>query len=220
MTTLSQTGALFKPSSAYLPQELLGKVSLGFFYSFFPPSHWETNTDIGLGVVSSSGWRFSLLGIVYIVILHFTSTPCPLPARGIGRVGSSPLVFRAGGFRRAGSLRPHPRPQLQPAGVRELLPILPAAQVAAARERSVAAGGPRTGTLRSTGDPAQPGGPAILPWGPHTGTPHSPGDPAPPGDSSLRSCTAQGPHTAQETSHGDPTQPRGPASLPQGPCTA
>lgn len=35
MTTLSQTGSLFKPSSAYLPQELLGKVSPGLF-SFFP----------------------------------------------------------------------------------------------------------------------------------------------------------------------------------------
>lgn len=35
MTTLSQTGSLFKPSSAYLPHELLGKVSRDFFF-FFP----------------------------------------------------------------------------------------------------------------------------------------------------------------------------------------
>ncbi|KFV17081.1 hypothetical protein N340_12019, partial [Tauraco erythrolophus] len=36
VTTLSQTGSLFKPSSAYLPQELLGKVSLGLFPPHFP----------------------------------------------------------------------------------------------------------------------------------------------------------------------------------------
>lgn len=35
MSTLSQTGSLFKPSSAYLPQELLGKVRHGPFL-FFP----------------------------------------------------------------------------------------------------------------------------------------------------------------------------------------
>lgn len=39
MTTLSQTGSLFKPSSAYLPHELLGKVSRVFFFFFFPLFH-------------------------------------------------------------------------------------------------------------------------------------------------------------------------------------
>lgn len=114
MTTLSQTGALFKPSSAYLPQELLGKVTLGFFYSFFPRSHWETNTDIALGVVFSSGRCFSLPGIAYIVILCFTSAPRPLPASGIAWIGSSPLFFLQEGFDALDPFVPIPVPNYSP----------------------------------------------------------------------------------------------------------
>ncbi|KAM9252028.1 small ribosomal subunit protein mS29 isoform 1-T1 [Cariama cristata] len=46
----------------------------------------------------------------------------------------APGVAGKGGVRRPGPLRPRPGPQLQPEGVRELLPLLPRSQMAAARE--------------------------------------------------------------------------------------
>uniref|UniRef100_A0A8C0FBK5 Small ribosomal subunit protein mS29 n=1 Tax=Bubo bubo TaxID=30461 RepID=A0A8C0FBK5_BUBBB len=58
VTTLSQTGSLFKPRSAYLPQELLGKVSHGLP----PPSFTMGNRNPGWGTASGHGGRvcFSL----------------------------------------------------------------------------------------------------------------------------------------------------------------
>lgn len=44
VTTLSQTGSLFKPSSAHLPHELLGKVSSR---GLFSPLCWETEPLFG-----------------------------------------------------------------------------------------------------------------------------------------------------------------------------
>lgn len=132
MTTLSQSGSLFRPSSAYLPQELLGKVRHSPLLYSSPPRG-------GTGSGTAQSGNRSLFPGGRRCFTPWSCCALRRPEPG----AAHPRLRPPGGLRRPGPLRPHPGPQLQPEGVRELLPLLPRPQVAAARERSGRARGAR-----------------------------------------------------------------------------
>nr|XP_014347294.1 PREDICTED: 28S ribosomal protein S29, mitochondrial [Latimeria chalumnae] len=64
VTTVTQTGSLFKPKMAYLPQELLGKLffkCLFFFLSFFLPARTESGKQELLFLSKSNPWQLERL---------------------------------------------------------------------------------------------------------------------------------------------------------------